>query len=82
MNVNGQLSIHHNANYVLVRFANIKFLSGFSNSLTEASAVWEGARCRDIGSWPPEEEVTNIIVHSIGTRLVCIIFWACICVLM
>ena len=52
MNINGRLLVHHDANYVLVCFADLDFLPSFREALTKASAVWEAIRCGHMGSWP------------------------------
>ena len=73
--VRGELPVHEDARYTIVRYGNVHFLPGFGEALTKVAQPWIDSGAMDIGSWPPEREATRIVVHGIGTRLVRVVFW-------
>ena len=73
--VRGELPVHEDARYTIIRYGNAHFLPGFGEALTKVAQPWIGSGARSIGSWPPEREATRIVIHGIGTRLVRAVFW-------
>ena len=70
--MNGTITVPLHLSVTIYRYQDVRFCIRFGAIMSEAKHVYNKGEAE----WSPETEVTDMIMHGVGTRIVHVVFWS------